>query len=80
MSANQGSLRIGKSFLLEKLSLIGNSLDDAFGILERWSIWTSREIIYNNIFYTIFVSNLEIKLLKKKDPTNKVGFSILLKH
>jgi len=29
-----------------------------------------REIVSDNIFYTLFVSNFEIKFLKEEDPTN----------
>jgi len=37
-------------------------------------------MVSDNIFYAIFVSNFEIKFLKKEDPTNKSGLGILLKH
>ena len=37
-------------------------------------------MIGNNIFYTFFLSNLEIKFLKKKNPTNESYFDTLLKH
>jgi len=33
-----------------------------------------------NIFDTLFLSNIEIKFLKKKDLTNESYFDILLKH
>ena len=44
------------------------------------SIGDSREMVTDNVFYALFVSNLEIKFLKKKDLTNESGFDILLKH
>ena len=37
-------------------------------------------MVGDNIFYALFVSNIEIKLLKKKDPVNESGLGILLKH
>jgi len=37
-------------------------------------------MISDNVFYALFVLNLEIKFLKKKDPMNESGFDILLKH
>jgi len=35
MSANHGSLKVAKSYSSGKLSLIGNSLEGAFGTRER---------------------------------------------
>ena len=51
---------------------MGNSLHVEFGIRERWSA---------TIFSTpLFISNIEIKFLKKEDPMNKSGLGILLHH
>jgi len=35
-------------------------------------------MVSDNVFYAIFLLNLEIKFLKKEDPKN--GLGILLKH
>jgi len=40
MSVNQGSLKATKSYSLGKLSLMGSSLHDEFGMYERWSAMT----------------------------------------
>ena len=37
-------------------------------------------MIGGNIFFVLFISNLKIKFLKKKDPTNESGLVIFLKH
>ena len=37
-------------------------------------------MVNNDIFYALLVSNLKIKFLKKKDPTNESGLGILLHH
>ena len=50
---------------------MGNSLHGEFGIRERWS---------TTIFSTLSYPNLEIKFLKKEDPTNESGLGILLHH
>jgi len=43
-------------------------------------IGDTREMVSDNIFYTLFVSNFKIKFLKKEDPMNESGLGILLKH
>ena len=43
-------------------------------------VWDTREVIGDNVFDTLFISNFEIKLLKKEDPINKSVLRILLKH
>jgi len=37
-------------------------------------------MVGDNIFYALFVSNIEIKFLKKKDPVNESDLGILPKH
>jgi len=37
-------------------------------------------MVSNDIFYAFLVLNLEIKFLKKEDPTNESGLGILLHH
>jgi len=37
-------------------------------------------MIGDDIFDPLFISDFEIKLLKKEDPTNESGLPILLKH
>jgi len=37
-------------------------------------------MVSNDIFYACLVSNLEIKFLKKEDPTNESGLGILLHY
>ena len=37
-------------------------------------------MVSNDIFHAFLVWNLEIKFLKKEDPTNELGLGILLHH
>ena len=37
-------------------------------------------MVRDNVFSTLFVSNLEIKVLKKEDSMNESSLGILLKH
>jgi len=37
-------------------------------------------VISDDIFDILFISNFEIKFLKKEDPTNELGLRILLKN
>ena len=50
------------------------------GQFVRRCVWHTREIVGDDIFDTLFMSNFEIKLLKEEDPTDESGLCILLEH
>jgi len=43
-------------------------------------VWNTREVIDDDVFDTLFISNFEIKLLKEEDPMNESGIHVLLEH
>ena len=68
MSANYDSVKVAKS----------RSIVD-WQLVER-GVWHTREVISDDVFGTLFISNFEIKLLKGEEPTDESGLHVLLEH
>jgi hypothetical protein len=49
-----------------------------YGLFIILSMIHPRQMIGHNILHPLLITNLNIELLKKKDPTNQSWFSILL--
>ena len=50
------------------------------GQFVRRCVWHTREMVCDDIFDTLFISNFEIKLLEEEDLMNESGLRVLFEH
>ena len=63
---------------VEMAMFVGEVIVD--GLFVGRCIWHTKEMVGDDIFDTLLISNFEIKLLKEEDPTDESGLRILLEH